>query len=755
MEKLSKFIKYSLYLSFILPLIFTSRTMYPWHFGKTVLFQAFIEILLILAAIYFVEKGRYQPAIRLNKLDWAVMVFFGTLVVSAIFGVNFERSFWGNQARAQGIFSLLHFTAFYGLTRIFWREKRDWMKAGGSILAVSIISALVGFFGASFGFLQNAVSSGGRDSGLIGNPIFYASYLFLPAFLGFAAFFWFKNDLNMQKWRYFAFIAGVLSVAGMIASGTRGAFIGIVIGIIVSAIWTGLSIGDQKTKRIIAIGGLITLILGGLLFSFNQKSDFLRQNAPQISQILNISFDQTTAQTRLMAWQIAVRAWQDRPFFGWGPENYQDSFDKYYNPEFLQYSFAETVWDKPHNYHLEILANAGAVGFVAYAWLIGCLFYGLARIVKNREKCSCKLFYIVLAGGAVGYLAQNSFAFETSNSLMLWMVLLGFVSWRTERLRMEALSDLPKINASILFKTTQKALFIALMLFILISPYFLYQNYRFFKASVMMGDARDTADILSKYMWMKTAPLAFDHPVPFSWEWAIFATRDLVSFESAGLLDKEMLNLVKGDIIEILSQEAQNNPQSYLYRFWLSQFYGLLGGYIDNKYYEQSNVILKEAWERSPDRQQIPLLLAKNYLIQGESEKGIEILRELIQKNDKLQEPHWFLGLALINAGQADEGVAELEKGREFGMGFKQNALYLADIYAGRADYPKLLGVYADLVKQYPDDASLYANMAAVYAEIDDKENMMINLNKAVELDPSLATEAEAFLNNYELKVAN
>lgn len=53
MVKLEKTIKYGIYLAMLLPLVFTSRTMFPWHFGKTVLFQMLVEILLVLALVYF------------------------------------------------------------------------------------------------------------------------------------------------------------------------------------------------------------------------------------------------------------------------------------------------------------------------------------------------------------------------------------------------------------------------------------------------------------------------------------------------------------------------------------------------------------------------------------------------------------------------------------------------------------------------------------------------------------------------------
>jgi len=93
MQNLEKIIKIGIYLAFILPLVFTSRTMQPWHFGKTVLFQILVEILLVLALMYF-SFNKERKIVRLNLLDWLVLLFLGLQFVSAVFGVNFNRSFW-------------------------------------------------------------------------------------------------------------------------------------------------------------------------------------------------------------------------------------------------------------------------------------------------------------------------------------------------------------------------------------------------------------------------------------------------------------------------------------------------------------------------------------------------------------------------------------------------------------------------------------------------------------------------------------
>jgi len=761
MIKLEKIIKFGIYLAMVLPLVFTNRTMYPWHFGKTVLFQILIEILLVLALIFFslnkdpaqkhASSGAEKRIIKFNLLDYLVIGFVFLQLISSILGINFNRSFWGNQQRAQGIFTWLHFIAFYIIIRQFFITKKDWLKLGIWVIIILFLSSILAWLGKYFSIFDQIILKESRLSGMIGNPIFFASYLIIPVFLCFVWYFLFVrkdgvegNNSKVVFWRWFCLITGIFSLIILMFSQIRGAFLGLLAGIFVIWILYLIYGCSKRFKKVFFISGLLILIIFSFVYIFNQKSDYLSKNLPSIARLLDIRPSTTTASTRLMAWNIALKGWQDRPFFGWGPENYQDAFDKYYNPEFLKYSFAETVWDKPHSFPLEILNAMGAVGFVCYLTIIITLFLYLIRIIKTKQSDKSRLGAMILAGTVTAYVIQSSFAFETSNSLLMWIILIAFISYF--------------YSSIVETKESNKILFnkfigwIAILAIITV-PYLVYKNWTFYKASVHMGDARDAAEIASVYQWQKNADLVLNTDVPFLWEQAIFLTQDLSSFDGNNKLDKNLLEPITPRLIEIFNQEIDRVPDSYLYRFWLSQLYGFMGEYVDNKYYENSNKLLREAMEINPDHQHIPLLLAKNYLFQNKTEEGIEILEKLVEKNPEFAEPHWFLGIALFKNGDEDRGVEELEKGKGFGLSYKSNTFYLIDVYAKIEEYEKIIPLYERLVAEEPENASYYANLAATYAAVGDEENIIINLNKAVGLDPDLAKEAELFLEQQGIDI--
>ena len=733
MLKLEKTIKYGIYLAMLLPLVFTSRTMFPWHFGKTVLFQILVEILICLALVYF-SLNKEKKIIKLNLLDWLVFAFVICQLVSSIFGVNFTRSFWGGQSRAQGVFTLLHFAVFYFLLRQFFQNKKDWQNLIIWILLIGFISSLIAWAGPYLSFLEGIVAPG-RFSGLIGNPIFFAGYLIIPVFLGFAWFFVLEKD---NKWRWFGLAAGAFSLITLLSAQVRGAFVGLIIGIFVVWIFYLFYGQSARLKKICFVIGMLSIVLISVVYIFNQKSGFFKNNLPAIARLLDIRPSETTAITRLMAWQIALKGWKDKPLFGWGPENYQDIFDKYYNPKFLEHSFAETVWDKPHSYPLEVLSSMGIIGFSCYASIIVILLFYLTRIIKKQDNDNKKFAFMILTGAIAAYIVQNSFGIETSNSLQMWfsaVAFIGFFYGITEKRAVFCDKELA-------YKLVSWLALLAL----LITPCLIYKNYNFFKASVVMGDAEDAAKIESLYLWQKNAPKVLDVKTPFIWEQAIFLTKNLSIFDGKQILDKKTLETVAPRLADIFEENIKKYSTSYVLRFWAGQLYCFMGEYIDNKYYAQSEQLLNEALNMNRDRQPAAMVLAKSYLLQNKTKEGIALLEEINKGENDYAEAHWFLGLALIQDKQKEKGIEELEKGINFGSGLENNILYLIDLYAEKKQYEKIIPLYERLITQKPDNPQYYASLAVAYAGIGDEENTVKNLSKAVELQPELAEEAKKFL---------
>ncbi len=734
---MEKFVKNLILLFFVFPIFFVSWTMYPWNFGKTVYFLIFVDLVFALALFFILFfRGKLK---KFLLLDYAVFGFLLVMLFSSFFGVDFEKSFFGDQQRAQGTFVFLHFGLFYLLLRQFFNSKKDWLLASLISVFSAFVSLVVGFLG-YFKIAFESLSFGGRISGLEGNPIFFAGYLLLPAFLSFLAVLFFDEKLKHQfkllfglrNWLYFL---GFLLFFGIFFSQARGVALGIILSLLFFwLIFSFSEIFKKSIKRIVFLVGVVFFAFLAFLYVFNQKSSFFADNYPEVSRFLDITTENKTAKTRLIAWDIAKEGFLKRPIFGFGPENYQAVFNKYYNPDLLKYSFSETVWDKPHNYFLEILAEEGIFGIIFYIFIIFVAFYYVYYFYKQAENKREKVFAIVFFGALLAFLTKNAFAFETFSSLLMWFFMLAFCAFLYEFAK----------NKEEFYELKNKAIlnfsFFVALVFVGFSLFF---SANMLKSSYYMSSARDALGINSVYKWQESAKKAIS-AFPFEVENAVFLTKDLSDFDNKNLLTADVLKNIYPDIESVLLKRY-NKSQDFLSAFWLGQLYALLGEYVDSKYYQDSIKYFNAAWKVNKDRQAVPLLLGKVYSSLGENKKAIEILEELARKNDSLPEPHWFLGLAYLEDGQEEKGILELEKGKEFGLNLKNNILFLLDLYLKREEYEKTIPLYERLIKIDPKNPTYYHDLGLMYFAVGDKDKSFEYFQTAIQMDPSLKDRVKKF----------
>jgi len=85
---------------------------------------------------------------------------------------------------------------------------------------------------------------------------------------------------------------------------------------------------------------------------------------------------------RLLLWSSALKAFRERPVLGWGAENFDYGFDKYYNPQFYRGGINETWSDRAHNWFLDFLVMGGALGLAFYL----AIFYMYRSGAREKRK---------------------------------------------------------------------------------------------------------------------------------------------------------------------------------------------------------------------------------------------------------------------------------------------------------------------------------------------------------------------------------
>jgi tetratricopeptide (TPR) repeat protein len=131
-----------------------------------------------------------------------------------------------------------------------------------------------------------------------------------------------------------------------------------------------------------------------------------------------------------------------------------------------------------------------------------------------------------------------------------------------------------------------------------------------------------------------------------------------------------------------LQQALEIDPDFVAARLLLTQMYFDLGRY--ERVQEEAGIALA----RHPGQSQFLVLLAEAERRLGHAPRALELVREALRSAPTSPQAHYYLGLALIDGGQRDEGVRELEQLVKAGPNPPEVYLSLGTAYldAGRFD---------------------------------------------------------------------
>lgn len=251
-----------------------------------------------------------------------------------------------------------------------------------------------------------------RAYGTFRQPNPYAGYLGLVLPIAYSLVLWGLLDRRQSpaeasnhthhplRFTLYALLCFALMLAALFASQSRGAWIGFVAAMIVVSLVRGGRTAALFTLAIAmltglgAAGGYRTLMPS---FISQRFSDVL--TAPSVTDIATIEVTDANfaAVERLAHWGAALDMWRDHPWLGVGFGNYAVVYPAY----------AVGRWLDPlghaHNYYLNVGAETGLVGLLAYGLLWLCAL-GLAwRAVRRSEG-----FQRAIAAGGLGVLVHLS-----------------------------------------------------------------------------------------------------------------------------------------------------------------------------------------------------------------------------------------------------------------------------------------------------------------------------------------------------------
>ncbi len=716
-------------MAMLTPLVYIPQTIFAAVFGKMIYFQIVIELIFPFFLYLMIFHKDFRP--KINRLSKLILVFFGIFFLSSLLGVDWSRSFWGNDERMRGLFGLLHFLAIYFYIITVFRTPEDKKKLFMSMLVVGILVAIYGIaekINPELNIIGVGLkgSSSHRVMSTMGNPIFLAGYMIFACFLSLYYYFQYKDYS-----RWLGLGGFFLSALVILFTGTRGAFLGLMGGL--AAIAVLLFFNTTKKKKII-IASLASAFVLLLILVFTADVKILKQNKYwNFSRLADISLKNAdgSANGRILLWQSALKAFKERPLLGWGAENFDYAFDKYYNPQFYRGGINETWSDRAHNWFLDFLVMGGIPGLASYLAIFICAGILFAK-KPNRTKSD-----LAFAALFSAFLIHSFFAVDDPSTTMMLFVSFAFMSLLFNE----------KINDGKIMSANRKnniVLFIVFYIFIFLSVYFF--NIKPLCAGIDFISFRHEKNFeQKKILAEKFLSSASPYGDYFRFRFATEAFLDATNAK-----DKNYAGWALDRAVKEMGIVLGHHPVDYSYFHTLGNVYLIKGSMLqDAKLLDVAIGVYKKALQMSPKRQAAMFQLSTAYLFRGYTGEAVKILKEAVASDEKVGQSHWRLGVALLADMKRDEAYLSFKNSisRGFFDKIENEMKQVVALCAQFEDYNCAIDVYKVLIERSAaPDADFYAQLAAAYGAAGRYEEAKEAVKKAVELDPALEAEARIFL---------
>ncbi|MCK5839323.1 MAG: O-antigen ligase family protein, partial [Bacteroidales bacterium] len=180
----------------------------------------------------------------------------------------------------------------------------------------------------------------------------------------------------------------------------------------------------------------VLAVFVGIFFSFKweildtlekNKQDSSADFVEHVQSIANISSDASNLE-RINRWQSAIRMFQEKPFFGWGPGTYQffyAPFQRSKEKTIISTNFGDL--GNAHSEYIGPLAESGLFGMITMLAIVFAAIWTGLRVFKRSENNEIKLLALVTMLALVSYFAHgllNNFLDSDKASIPVW----GFIA---------------------------------------------------------------------------------------------------------------------------------------------------------------------------------------------------------------------------------------------------------------------------------------------------------------------------------------
>lgn len=608
-QALHKIIFYLLLLTPLVVFFKLKDLAFPYVTSKVYFFRILVQTVFSLWLLLIYLNKHYLP--RWNWISKALLLQLGLMLLADLLGLNFERSFWSDYSRMDGLVTHLHLIIYFFALSTFFTTKNDWKN----FTRISVVcSVAIGIYTIlqKNGILD--VTDMSRPDATFGNPIYLAIYAAFHMLLS-MSYLVQKNEKKIVTLLYS--IALAINLIALFLTKTRGT----VLALTLSAGFYFLYVASTKKNKIIFLRTFIKII-AVIVFLIGATYVFDKSFSDRI--MAAVHYDYST-NARLQLWQTSFKSIKEYPILGIGQENHI-YLAKYYNPK----NWAEPWFDRSHNVIVDQLVNFGVLGLLSYLLIYLIVLYYIFKIDLNFSFYKRALILTLL----ICHFIHVLFAFDSLTSSMFFYALLAYIQAQT-------------ISQSA-FEPKNKSIFkLALAIIVILMVSGLTQffvNIQDIKTNIqLISFLKDSKNLPKNPSEFKNTFNQILHENVFV---PTFTKNFLVGVCDI-LLDQPQINPdvfypIYNYIVDETQKRYAKDPNDIYPLYLLGMLYNRIGSY------PAAEKMFKDVLNISPNRQDVMIDLGSVYLNQKQYDLGLQYYKNalLLDPAYPIAELYYVLGLS-------------------------------------------------------------------------------------------------------------
>lgn len=781
---------------FLVPFIvlYVANTMFfPFITGKNFAFRIIVEIVFALWLVLIVRDNSYRP--RGSSVLYSALSFLVVITIADMFGENFSRSLWSNYERMEGLITHFHLFAYLLVAGTVLNTERLWNKYFDVILGVGSFLVATGALQLS-GVL--AINQGGvRLDATLGNAAYLAVQMIFLFFIAVFCYFRSKQEKRRSSiWLFLILNSAFLYwfTAYTVGKGLLSKAIGPVIGVLVFLVVTGLVywvngrkiynwvklgpfvyLGLAASYFVILVntatrGSVIGLITGGVFAALTvvyngeakqrknasiiiavifavligfvavKDTDFVRNN--DILGRLATSFENVGDQPRFMIWNMAYKGFLEHPILGWGQENFNLIFNKYYEPRM----YAQEPWfDRAHDVFFDWLTAGGILGLLAYLGMFLVALY-VIWLKTNKNFNLSTPEKSVFTALLIAYFIHNIFVFDNLMSYIMFFTVLSYLHFGSAHVEeAEKVKQTQKLDVDT--QTKRDLLSGAIILGLILSLYFL--NVRPIQQSKNLILALSPQNpFTGKQITFSDSLNYFKEALSYN-TFGNSETREQLVQRAVALRNANMDDTLRGEFLRLadeqMREQIKSSPGDARYLVFLGNLYSVYGqAQSNNGLIDVAIAQFEEALKYSPKKQNIMFQLVGALVNKKDYARAYEVAKLAYDEEPRFNEAGRILAIAAVYNKKIDEAEAVL---KEQGLSLDQIENQLVGAYSGAGMFEKVVAILKKNITANPGDASLHVSLAAAYLTMGERSAAVGELEKAGNINPAIKSQTDFYIS--------